>query len=64
VEDVLQTEVVSDEHVETMRHQLAQRISQLAADADTRAPLVLQQLGLLVALMPDVARLRRTLITD
>ena len=63
VEDVLQTDVVSDQQAEEMRQHLTQRIGQLAADADTRAPLVLQQLGLLVALMPDVARLRRTLNT-
>ena len=33
----------------------------MAANQETRAPLVLQQLGLLVALLPEIARLRRTL---
>ncbi|WP_442954613.1 YccS family putative transporter [Pantoea sp. LMR881] len=61
VEDILQTETVSESQAEAMRASLAQRISELAADADTRAPLVLQQLGLLVALLPDIARLCRTL---
>jgi len=61
VEDVLQTEVVSDEKAEKMQSALTQRISDLATDLETRAPLVLQQLGLLVALLPEIARLRRTL---
>ncbi|MDR6089791.1 putative membrane protein (TIGR01666 family) [Pantoea ananatis] len=61
VEDVLQTDVVSDSRAEKMRIELVQRIAQLTAEPDPRAPLVLQQLGLLVALMPDIARLRRSL---
>lgn len=61
VEDVLQIDTVSDIQAEEMRFSLAQRINELSADPNTRAPLVLQQLGLLVALLPDIARLRRTL---
>ena len=61
VEDVLQTEVVSSLDVEKMQNALTQRISEMAANQETRAPLVLQQLGLLVALLPEIARLRRTL---
>lgn len=61
VEDVLQTDVVSDDDAEKMQSALTQRISDLAANQETRAPLVLQQLGLLVALLPEIARLRRTL---
>lgn len=61
VEDVLQTDVVSDAEAEAMQSALTQRISDMAANQETRAPLVLQQLGLLVALLPEIARLRRTL---
>lgn len=61
VEDVLQTDVVSDTQANSMSQALAQRISAIAANPETRAPLVLQQLGLLVALLPEIARLRRTL---
>nr|MBA2814902.1 porin OmpA [Candidatus Pantoea persica] len=61
VEDVLQTEVVSSPDVEKMQNALTQRISEMAANQETRALLVLQQLGLLVALLPEITRQRRTL---
>lgn len=61
VEDVLQTNVVSDAEAEQMQSALTQRISAAAISEESRAPLVLQQLGLLVALMPALARLRRKL---
>ena len=59
--DVLQVNVVSAEQAEKMRQALASRISQTEVNPETRAPLVLQQTGLLVALLPEVARLRKIL---
>lgn len=61
VEDLLQIDIVSDEQAEKMRQALASRISQTEVNPETRAPLVLQQTGLLVALLPELARLRKML---
>ncbi|ARF49599.1 MULTISPECIES: YccS family putative transporter [Pantoea] len=61
VEDVLQTDIVSDSRAEEMRRELEQRLTRFTAGSDSPTPLVLQQLGLLVALLPEIARLRRAL---
>ncbi|MEQ0580565.1 YccS family putative transporter [Pantoea dispersa] len=61
VEDVLQIDRVSEAQAETMQQALMQRLSALKTSEEAQAPLVLQQLGLLVALLPEIARLRRTL---
>ncbi len=61
VEDVLQIERVSEAQAETMQQALMQRLSALKTSEEAQAPLVLQQLGLLIALLPEIARLRRTL---
>lgn len=59
-EDVLQAHI-DEEQAETMRQALASRISQTDVDPETRAPLVLQQTGLLIGLLPEIARLQKTL---
>ena len=61
VEDVLQIDRVSEAQAETMQQTLMQRLSALKTSEEAQAPLVLQQLGLLIALLPEIARLRRTL---
>jgi hypothetical protein len=61
VEDVLQVERVTDAQALEMQQQLMQRLSMLKNSSELQAPLVIQQLGLLVALLPEIARLRRTL---
>lgn len=64
VDDVLQIERVSDAEATQMQQVLLHRLTAMTASAETQAPLVLQQLGLLIALMPEIARLRRTLATE
>ncbi|WP_336777168.1 YccS family putative transporter [Pantoea sp. USHLN256] len=64
IEDVLQIERVTDAQATDMQHKLMMRLSEMKTSPDTRAPLVIQQLGLLVALMPEIARLRRTLVNN
>lgn len=59
-EDVLQAHM-DEEQAEKMRQALASRISQTEVDPESRAPLVLQQTGLLVGLLPEIARLQKTL---
>ncbi|NIF20643.1 YccS family putative transporter [Candidatus Pantoea multigeneris] len=61
VEDVLQRAVVSIEQAREMQLSLSQRIAQAGRSEESRAPLVLQQLALLAALLPEIALLRRRL---
>lgn len=62
VEDVLQIERVSDTEAARMQQTLLHRLAGMKASPETQAPLVLQQLGLLIALLPEIARLRRILV--
>ncbi|WP_097094328.1 YccS family putative transporter [Candidatus Pantoea floridensis] len=62
IEDVLQVERVTDSQATDMQQALMQRLGELKTSSDGRAPLVVQQLGLLIALLPEIARLRRSLI--
>lgn len=64
VEDVLQIESVTDAQALEMQQQLILRLSALKNSPEVQAPLVMQQLGLLIALLPEIARLRRTLSSD
>lgn len=64
VDDVLQIEHVSDAEATQMQQILLHRLADMKSSPETQAPLVLQQLGLLIALLPEIARLRRTLATD
>ncbi|MDF7629995.1 YccS family putative transporter [Erwiniaceae bacterium L1_55_4] len=61
VEDVLQIERVNDKQAVAMQQQVMQQLSDIKNSSDVQAPLVMQQLGLLIALLPEIARLRRTL---
>lgn len=61
VEDVLQIERVDDKQALAMQQQVMQQLSDIKNSSDVQAPLVMQQLGLLIALLPEIARLRRTL---
>jgi uncharacterized membrane protein YccC len=40
-------------------NELAQRILHLEPGAESKAPLVLQQIGLLIALLPEICRLQQ-----
>lgn len=64
VDDVLQIERVSDAEATQMQQSLLHRLAEMKSSPETQAPLVLQQLGLLIALLPEIARLRRTLAAD
>jgi len=61
VEDVLQIERVNDKQAVAMQQQVMQQLGDIKNSSDVQAPLVMQQLGLLIALLPEIARLRRTL---
>ncbi len=61
VEDVLQIERVNDKQALAMQQQVMQQLGDIKNSSDVQAPLVMQQLGLLIALLPEIARLRRTL---
>lgn len=61
VEDVLQIERFDDQQALAMQQQVMQQLSDIKNSSDVQAPLVMQQLGLLIALLPEIARLRRTL---
>jgi uncharacterized membrane protein (TIGR01666 family) len=61
VDDVLQVNVVSEQQAQQMMDELAARIAQFDSEADSQAQLVLQQIGLLIALLPEIARLKKQL---
>lgn len=62
VDDILHIEVVDEAKAQRMMANLAQRIQQTEADNATKEPLVLQQVGLLVALLPEIARLKQQIV--
>lgn len=62
VDDILHIEVVDEAKAQRMMANLAQRIQQTKADNATKEPLVLQQVGLLVALLPEIARLKQQIV--
>ena len=43
--------------------ELSQRIAHLDPGSDSKAPLVLQQIGLLIALLPEICRLQQQIAT-
>ncbi|WP_254889986.1 hypothetical protein, partial [Cronobacter sakazakii] len=50
--------------VENSLTQLAQRIEQIEPRQESKEPLVLQQIGLLISILPEISRLQRQLIQD
>ena len=59
VDDILHIDVVDEEKAQRMMSNLQRRIEQSHADSATREILVLQQLRLLVALLPEIAQLKQ-----
>lgn len=59
VDDALHHLPVDEERVQTALSGRSARISQLEARAETKEPLVLQQIGLLIALLPEISRLQQ-----
>ncbi len=53
------TSPASEGRVQEALADLSQRIKHLEPRPDSKEPLVLQQIGLLIALLPEVCRLKR-----
>ncbi|UDQ81714.1 TIGR01666 family membrane protein [Erwinia rhapontici] len=59
VDDVLHIDIVDEAKAQRMIDSLALRLQHSEANAETKEPLVLQQVGLLVALLPEITRLKK-----
>lgn len=59
IDDVLHIDIVDEGKAQRMLDSLAVRIQQSEADTETKEPLVLQQVELLVALLPEITRLKK-----
>ena len=59
VDDALHQRPADEPRVQQALNELAQRISHLEPGAESKAPLVLQQIGLLIALLPEICRLQQ-----
>jgi len=62
VDDALHQRPADEPRVHEALSELAQRISHLEPGAESKAPLVLQQVGLLIALLPEICRLQQQVI--
>lgn len=62
VDDVLHHSPADQERVQDALADLSQRIKQLDPRPDSKEPLVLQQVGLLIALLPEVSRLKSQIV--
>ncbi|WP_343644946.1 YccS family putative transporter [Enterobacter sp.] len=63
VDDALHHQPADEPRVQHALDELAQRIAHLDPGPDSKAPLVLQQIGLLVALLPEICRLQQQIAT-
>ncbi len=59
VDDALHQRPADEPRVQKALTELAQRISHIEPGAESKAPLVLQQIGLLIALLPEICRLQQ-----
>ena len=59
VDDALHQRPADEPRVQQALNELAQRILHLEPGAENKAPLVLQQIGLLIALLPEICRLQQ-----
>jgi uncharacterized membrane protein (TIGR01666 family) len=62
VDDALHHSPADQERVQDALADLSQRIKQLDPRPDSKEPLVLQQVGLLIALLPEVSRLKSQIV--
>ena len=58
---VLQANIISEQQAQQILSDLSARISRLESEADSKGQLVLQQIGLLIALLPEIAQLKKQL---
>lgn len=63
VDDALHHQPADEPRVHQALDELVQRIAHLDPGIDNKAPLVLQQIGLLIALLPEICRLRQQIAT-
>ncbi|MCK6785497.1 YccS family putative transporter [Enterobacter roggenkampii] len=63
VDDALHHRPADEPRVQLALDELAQRIAHLDPGNDSKAPLVLQQIGLLIALLPEICRLQQQIAT-
>ena len=63
VDDALHHRPADEPRVQQALDELAQRIAHLDPGNDSKAPLVLQQIGLLIALLPEICRLQQQIAT-
>lgn len=64
VDDVLQVKSVDDLKATDALACLSERIETMEADPETKEPLILQQVGLLIALLPELAQLRKQVLIN
>lgn len=64
VDDVLHIDVVEEAKAHRLLANLAERLAATEADPETKEPLVLQQVGLLIALLPEIAHLKKQVLAD
>ena len=62
VDDILHVDLVDEAKAGRLMANLSLRIEQMDTDNTTKEPLVLQQLSLLVALLPEIARLKQQIM--
>lgn len=62
VDDALHHQPADEERVQLTLAELSRRIKHLEPRPDSKEPLVLQQIGLLIALLPEMCRLQRQII--
>lgn len=63
VDDALHHQPADEPKVQQALDELSQRIAHLDPGTDNKAPLVLQQIGLLIALLPEICRLQQQIAT-
>ncbi len=64
VDDVLQVKSVDEVKATDALACLSERIETMEADPETKEPLILQQVGLLIALLPELAQLRKQVLIN
>ncbi|MBJ3815296.1 TIGR01666 family membrane protein [Shimwellia pseudoproteus] len=58
VDDALHQRPVDEERVNQAFHGLSERLRECQPNSETKEPLVIQQIGLMIALLPEITRLR------
>lgn len=62
VDDALHHLPADEEKVQNALASLSERIAEIEISTETKEPLVLQQIGLLVALLPEISRLQQQIV--